>query len=59
MKDDTYYRELLDELLEVDSGLFDDEVEFIDSITSWADGDMSFIPSDAEKIERIHTRRFK
>jgi len=59
MKEDSYYLDLLDELLECNHGLFANEVEFIDSMALWVDDNLPLPPCDAEKIERIHTRRFK
>ena len=59
MKSDSYYLDLLDELLAVSEGLLADEIEFIDNVASWLEGGLPWMPCDAEKIERIHTRRFK
>jgi phage antirepressor YoqD-like protein len=49
-----YYGELLDELLAVDSGLTDWEVEFIENMSKWRG---LFSVRQAAKIEKIHGER--
>lgn len=53
-QDMDYYRELLAELIDRDSGLSEWEVDFVESLSHW-DGD--FTEKQAKTLEGIHTRR--
>ena len=48
------YRGMLQELLDLDSGLTDWEVNFLDDLHEWT-GD--FTPKQAETLQRIYDRR--
>jgi len=49
------YRDLLQELLDLEDGLRDWEVEFIDSLSNWKS---TFTKKQAETLEKIYERIF-
>lgn len=49
-----YYRSLLDELLALESGLTEWEVDFVDDLSRW---EGAFTEKQAETLEKIYERR--
>jgi len=49
------YRDLLQELLDLEDGLRDWEVEFIDSLSNWKS---TFTKKQVETLEKIYERVF-